>query len=246
MKNFSFKIAFNDTYKFLIDNIVLFYKTSFIIILLYSLIEYKMNSYLSNISSITDNGYNLLVVLFSGVLQLVLITMFVVVWGGYYLKKIPTIKIIDVLNWHEIKTNYIIANLKLFGVFMLLSILSYFTVALVVALNVNIILYLVITLVVFVQLIILTRIMFILPNVIDGFSGKISDAINITKDNSIKLLLSYIGVIFPVLIIPLLFIVITDYNSYGYFETLIMTIFIFISQAITTVYYINVYKQLTK
>ena len=246
MKNFSFKIAFNDTYKFLINNIVLFSKTSFIIILLYSLIEYKINSYLSNIGSITDNGYNLLVIIFGVILQLVLLTMFVVVWGGYYLKKIPTIKIIDVLNWHEIKTKYIIASLKLVGVIILLSILSSFTVALVSTLNVNVISYLVIILTVFVQLIILTRIMFIFPDVIDGFSGKISDAINITKDNSIKLLFSYIGVIFPLLIIISLFIVTIDYNSYGYFETLIITIFIFISHAITTVYYINVYKQLTK
>ncbi len=246
MKNFSFKIAFIGTYEFLMNNILMFLKTSFIVILLYSFVEYTMKSHIANLDEIASNGYNILIIIFSGILQLILSTMFVVAWGGYYLRKIPTVQIIDVLNWNEIKTNYIIANLKLFGIVILLSMISYLIISLANTLNIDMLSYLVIGLVVFAQLIVLTRVMFILPHVIDGFSGNISNAIDITKGNSIKLLFSYIGVILPVSIISLLFVLVTDYNSYSYFEALIMTVFVFISQAIITVYYINVYKQLTQ
>ena len=84
-----------------------------------------MKSHIANLDEIASNGYNILIIIFSGILQLILSTMFVVTWGGYYLKKIPTVQIIDVLNWNEIKTNYIIANLKLFGIVILLSMISY-------------------------------------------------------------------------------------------------------------------------
>ena len=247
MKTFSFKIAFIDSYKFLINNIVLFLKTSFIAILLFSFVEYVFINYFNydyfseygKITEVSGLIYNI-------TLEIIITTMFVVVWGQYYLRKIPTVQIIDVLNWNEIKTNYIIANLKLFGIVILLSMISYLIISLANTLNIDVLSYLVIGLVVFAQLIALTRVMFILPHIIDGFSGNISNAINITKGNSIKLLFSYIGVILPVLIISLLFVLGTDYNSYSYFEALIMTIFVFISQAIITVYYINVYKQLTQ
>ena len=247
MKTFSFKIAFIDSYKFLINNIVLFLKTSFIAILLFSFVEYVFINYFNydyfseygKITEVSGLIYNI-------TLEIIITTMFVVVWGQYYLRKIPTVQIIDVLNWNEIKTNYIIANLKLFGIVILLSMISYLIISLANTLNIDVLSYLVIGLVVFAQLIALTRVMFILPHIIDGFSGNISNAINITKGNSIKLLFSYIGVILPVLIISLLFVLGTDYNSYSYFEALIMTVFVFILQAISTVYCINVYKQLAQ
>ena len=254
MKTFSFKIAFIDSYKFLINNIVLFLKTSFIAILLFSFVEYVFINYFNydyfseygKITEVSGLIYNI-------TLEIIITTMFVVVWGQYYLRKIPTVQIIDVLNWNEIKTKFAVASIKINVSFLIsFSIINilfntfintnpYLSITLYVVLFITLYVVLFITL-----LIALTRVMFIFPHIIDGFSGNISNAINITKGNSIKLLFSYIGVILPVLIISLLFVLGTDYNSYSYFEALIMTVFVFISQAIITVYYINVYKQLAQ
>ncbi len=262
MKPFSFKIALFDSYKFLINNIVLFLKTSFIAILLFSLVEYAMKSSVIHIIAKTDSDYDIIVVILSVILQLILLTMFVVVWGQYYLRKMPTIQIIDVLNWNEIKASYIIANLKLFGIVILLSVISYLIISLVITLN-NILNIDVLprggfSFVVFAPLIVLTRLRFILPHIIDGFSGKISNTMDITKGNSTKLLFSYIGVISSVCIIFFVFNFIMffiigsvwgdDIKFYfgTYFKLLILAVFVFISQAIITVYYINVYKQLTQ
>ena len=93
MKNFSFKIAFIGTYEFLMNNILMFLKTSFIVILLYSFVEYTMKSHIANLDEIANNGYNILIIIFSGILQLILSTMFVVAWGGYYLKKYQPFKL---------------------------------------------------------------------------------------------------------------------------------------------------------
>ena len=159
--------------------------------------------------------------------------------------RIPTVQIIDVLNWNEIKTKFAVASIKI-NVSFLIS-FSIINILFNTFINTNPYLSITLYVVLFITLLIaLTRVMFIFPHIIDGFSGNISNAINITIGNSIKLLFSYIGVILPVLIISLLFVLGTDYNSYSYFEALILTVFVFILQAISTVYCINVYKQLAQ
>ena len=253
MNTFSFQTAFKEAFSFTFSNIGVLLKSTLPIIIVYGLIEYFIVSVITP-DAINDliesfkNGaglvgnHNFIGAFVGALIQVMLMIMFTVAWGGYYLKEIKNISFADVSSWHNVKTACLIVFLKVFLIyFVLVFVLSIFINAFY---SGGIIGGLILIIIAIFMTGFFTRLLVMFGYSITTAKTDLSHVWNLTKNNGVKLTLSYFGLVIPIAVVS--WIILSSVMFFPKIAVIVNSILTFIVYAIITVYHVNIYKQLAK
>ena len=239
MGSFSFQTALKQSLSFTFNNIGVLFKSALPLIAVHGLIEYFVQG------TMVPGNENYIAPFVGMLIQMMLLIMFVVAWGGYYLKEIKSISFADVSNWHNVKTAYLIASLKIFLIALVfIAILSVPLIIMNATYTGGSLGGFIAIVVAIVMFGVLARLSILFGYCITTGQTSISHIWNLTKNNGVKIATGYFALVTPIVIIS--FIIVRPVLLSPELLAIINSVLIFVINAIITVYHINVYKQLAK
>ena len=239
MNSFSFKVAIQQCTSFTASNLAVLFKSALPLIAVHAIIEYFIQD------AVMSGSENYIAILTGSLIQFVLLIMFTVAWGGYYLGEIKNISFADMSNWHNIKTAYLITSFKIFLIALFFVVVLFVPLIIIngsydgsgfssiVAIFVAIGVFMV-----------FARLSIVFGYTITTGQTSISHIWNITKNNTIKLSLSYFVLVLPIIAVSMFVVRVTI--GFPELTAIVGSVLVFLINAIITVYHVNVYKQFSK
>lgn len=246
MKNFNFTSIFKESYSFLFSNFAVFLSGALPIVVIDSLCDYIA---IDTLGSPSEGIVNILVMFIS----IILMVMFAVSWGNFYLGNSRAFTLSNILSWDKSKTVYLVASIKVFLVALIFALLIAGVAGTSSAIGGGIVSGALMAVLAFTMLYVAIRIGVVQGAAIVDKSSDIKNIWNKTKGGALKLFLSSFGIILPVVFV-LIFVVMvygslinidsTEMHRNDFWGSFMINFFSIVTNALGVIYFVNVYKKI--